>query len=418
MYNISIVGAGLAGCEVALQLSSYGYNVRIFDSKPTKLLPAYNYSTYAELVCNNSLGNIDTSTPLGLLLYELELFDSKLLKIAKKCSIKDNMFFAIDKKRFSQMVTNELISNGVTIINKHINHIPNDDYTIIATGPFTDSFILEELSNKYGLKHYYFSDASSPVVDIKSININDKQISKLSNDLYVVGFSNDLLRAFHEKLINSKHRDCIGELIDFEKCQSIENLAKLGVKNLVETRLTYPNMDNPCLLLRRENGLENGFILVGCMTTLSHKEQKNVFSVLPGFENVRFVKYGRMHQNTFLHSPGFLNGFYQINNSNIFVVGQLSGIDGYAPAISSGLVAALKIVYGDKLPAIPKHTMIGGLANYISNIQITDFQPMCASNALVYNYSYHQENISKKHIFSYNKQLKSLVHIFDKNIKS
>lgn len=188
MYNISIVGAGLAGCEVALQLSSYGYNVRIFDSKPTKLLPAYNYSTYAELVCNNSLGNIDTSTPLGLLLYELELFDSKLLKIAKKCSIKDNMFFAIDKKRFSQMVTNELISNGVTIINKHINHIPNDDYTIIATGPFTDSFILEELSNKYGLKHYYFSDASSPVVDIKSININDKQISKLSNDLYELVF--------------------------------------------------------------------------------------------------------------------------------------------------------------------------------------------------------------------------------------
>lgn len=401
MYNISIIGAGLAGCEAALQLSSYGHNVKIFDLKPTKLLPVYNYSTYAELVCNNSLGNIDTLTPLGLLLYELELFDSKLINIAKKCNVKDNMFFAIDKKRFSQMVTNELISNGVTIINKYMNHIPHDDYTIIATGPFTDSSILEELSNKYGLKHYYFSDASSPVIDIKSININNKKISKLSNDLYAVDFSDDLLNLFHEKLINSKRRGCIDETIDFEKCQSIEKLAESGVENLVKTRLTYPNMDNPCLLLRRENGLENGFILVGCMTTLSHKEQKNVFSVLPGFEKVRFLKYGRMHQNTFLHSPGFLNGFYQINNSNVFVVGQLSGIDGYAPAISSGLVAALKIVYGDKLPIIPKQTMIGGLANYISNIKITDFQPMCASNALIDDYRCNQDYISKEHIFSY-----------------
>lgn len=150
----------------------------------------------------------------------------------------------------------------------------------------------------------------------------------------------------------------------------------------------------PCLLLRRENALGNGFILVGCMTMLHHSAQDRVFSIIPGLEKIKFIKYGRMHRNTFIDSPRILNEFFQIKDSNTFIIGQLSGIDGYAAAIASGLMAAMKIKYGETLPSFPKNTIIGGLTNYISNPSVTDFQPMCASFSLINcNKNYYENSI-------------------------
>lgn len=385
MNSVTIVGAGLAGCESALQLSSQGFNVRLYDSKPKKLLPVYNLETYAELVCNSSFGNIDVSTPLGLLLYELDLLGSKILGIAKRYRVEDRSFIAVDKKAFSIGVTNALLSQGVTIINEHVRKIPKDKYVIIATGPLTDESFIAELVQECNVSEYHFSDASSPVVDIRTVNTSNKLIKKISNDLYAITLTDGDLKMFYQNLINAKHRvqNAIDETINFEKCQSIEMLAQLGVERLTQSRLTYECVRQPCLLLRRENGFENGFILVGCMTTLPYKEQKNIFSMLPGMQSVKFIKYGRMHRNTFLHSPGLLNSFYQVDGTNIYIVGQLSGVDGYAPSISSGLVAAKRIVYGDFLPIFPQGTMVGGLARYVSNPEITDFQPMCASFSLL-----------------------------------
>ncbi len=386
MNNVTIVGAGLAGCEAALQLASYGYNVRLFDSKPNKLIEPYRLSTYAELVCNNSIGNISERTPTGMLLKELKIFGCKMLEIAEKCRIDDPTFFSIDKKLFSQKVTEELKKNNIEIISEHINSLPNDDNVIIATGPLTDEELILDFSKKYDVETYHFIDSSSPVVDIRTVDLHEDGVRKITEDLYAVSISIQDFQLFYEELVLELSGNIIHNIdkdIKYEKCQSIEQLAKIGMNELYTQRFNYEYTDKPCLLLRRENALENGYILVGCMTTLKHTSQMSVFSKIPCLRNCKIIKYGRMHRNTFFDAPQFMNGYFQVEGTNIFVVGQLSGVDGYAPAIASGMVAAMRIIYGETLMPIPTNTMIGGLARYVSNKKIIDFQPMCASFALV-----------------------------------
>lgn len=381
--TVTIIGAGLAGCEAALWLSENGFKVTIFDAKPNKLA-VYKLNTFAELVCNNSLGSLSKITALGLLLYELNLCGSKLIKIAHECQILDPTFMAVDKEAFSKKVTGALIKNGVIIESKLVDKLPETENLIIASGPLTGENLIEDISLRYGIKAYHFSDASSSIVDITSIDLNNKQIHKISDDLYVVEIQEDIFKNFHKSLLDSESSlSGVDKNISFDKCQTIENLAKQGIEILIQTRFQYANYSSPCLLLRRENAMRNGFIMVGCMTTLRHQQQKRIFSMLPGFSNCHIIKYGRMHRNTFFDSPKFLNNFYQILNTNTFIVGQISGVDGYAPAISSGMVAALRIICGDVFKPFSKQTMIGGLANYVSNPQVVDFQPMCASFALL-----------------------------------
>jgi len=385
MNNVTIIGAGLAGCEAALQLAAHGFNVKLYDSKPKKRLPIYDLTSYAELVCNSSFGNIDTSKPLGLLLYELKLLGSRLVNIAENCRVEDKCFFAIDKKEFSKKVSNILKSSGVKLYEEHVKCVPQDDYVIIATGPLTDRELLMDISQSYNIKEYHFLDASSPIIDIKSVDLSNIFIKKITDDLYCLLLSDNLVKSFFQELININSNSYAKDSgsLDYEKCKSLEKLAKDGLNKLIKTRLINDYTEQPSILLRRENGLEDGYILVGCMTTMKNADQRRIFSILPGCENVRFIKYGRMHRNTFFHSPGTLNNFYQIINTNVFIVGQLSGIDGYASAISSGLIAATKIIYGNKTPILPMDTMIGGLAKYISNPDVIDFQPMCASFSLI-----------------------------------
>lgn len=396
--SVSIIGAGLAGCEAALQLSSMNYKVKLYDSKPNRLLSIYNLPTYAELICNNSMGTFGEEYPLGVLIKELEYLGSKLLKIAENNRVNDKKFLAVDKIAFSEDVTNCLRKNDIQIINKHVQSIPEDDYLIIATGPLTDDAIVSFLQKKHNLEKIHFSDASCAIVDIDSLNLKNNSIKKLSDDLYLVLFSDKSFKTFyHELFIQSTSNIICGidKKIDFEKCQSIEGLAQKGLNVLYETRFKYDYFDKPCLMLRRECALNNGFIMVGCMTTLNHSAQRKIFSNIPGFENCKIIKYGRMHRNTYFYSPKILNHFFQINNTNTFIIGQLSGIDGYLPAIASGLVASIKIIYGDNAPNFPNDTMIGGLANYISNTKITDFQPMCASFSLLKNSCFNIDSIQR-----------------------
>lgn len=386
MNNVTIVGAGLAGCEAALQLAAYGYNIRLFDSKPDELIEPYKLSTYAELVCNNSIGNISKESPLGVLLKELKIFGCKILEIAEKCRINDPECFAVDKIFFSQMVSEELYRNNIKVINMHIDSIPNDDNVIIATGPLTDELLISDLSNKYGIDTFHFADSSSPVVDIGTVDLESDDVKKVTEDLYAVSISTHDFQLFHEELIRNFSQNTIHSVdknIDYEECQSIEHLAKMGIQELYLKRFKYDYTNQPCLLLRRENALENGFILVGCMTTLGHSAQISVFSKIPCLRKSKLIKYGRMHRNTFIDAPKYLNEFFQIKGTNTYVIGQLSGVDGYAPAIASGMVAAMRIIQGDVLLPIPTNTMIGGLARYISNSNVIDFQPMCASFSLI-----------------------------------
>lgn len=386
MNNVTIIGAGLSGCEAALQLADLQYNVRLYDLKPKELIEPYKFTSFAELVCNNSIGNVSEKSPMGILLKELKLFGSKMLEIAEKCRIDDPVFFAVDKKLFSQLVTEELCKKEVRIISKHIISLPCDDNVIIATGPLTDEFLISDLANRFGIEIFHFSDASSPVVDIRTVDLNDDSIQKITNDLYAISISTQDFQLFYEELVQRANQNIVNSIdksINYEKCQSIEQLAQIGIDELYLQRFRHKYTVQPCLLLRRENGLENGFILVGCMTTLSHFAQLSVFSKIPCLKKCKLLKYGRMHRNTFLDAPKYMNEFFQIRGTNTFVVGQLSGVDGYAPAVASGMVAAMRIIYGETLPPIPTNTMIGGLAHYVSNRKVIDFQPMCASFALI-----------------------------------
>lgn len=386
MKSVSIVGAGLAGCEAALQLATHGFKVKLYDSKPEKKLETYQLSSYAELVCNNSIGNLNTHTPLGLLLNELQSLGSRLIKIAEKYRINDPVFFAVDKIAFSQAVTKELQSCEVMLINKYLSEVPKDDYVIIATGPLTDEHLIESLSSEYFIEGCHFFDASSPVVDIRSVNLSNKNIKKITNDLYAISIPMHIFRIFSDELVRHSTEvitHSVDNALNFDKCQSIEHIARAGMDELYAKRFKYTYFDTPCLLLRRENAVREGFLLVGCMTTLRHSAQLAVFSLIPGLEKCKIIKYGRMHRNTFLNVPQILNEFFQIKGANTYIIGQLSGIDGYAPAIASGWVSAMRIIHGDSMPQLPRSTMIGGLSHYISNIEVTDFQPMCASFALL-----------------------------------
>ncbi len=385
MKKVTVIGAGLAGCEAALQLVSKGIFVDLYEAKPNTLLPAYNLGTYAELVCNNSLGGISTDKPLGLLLSELKLFGSKLIEIAEDCRLLDPNFFSVDKQAFSKKVTKVLIESGVNIINDQLVKLPREGTIVLASGPLTNEELIFQLAERYGIDGYHFSDASSAIVDIKSIDLSNENIKKLTDDLYAIFIPHEVFDKFCDGLAATKpYRAHNVDLdADFEKCQTIENLARISSDALYRARFYCEHDDRACLLLRRENGLHDGFIMTGCMTCLKHSDQKRLFSLLPGFCNCKIIKYGRMHRNTYFDAPRILDCFYRVKGSNLYLIGQISGTDGYAPAIASGLVSAWSIIYGETLPPFPKSSMIGALASYISNPQIVDYQPMCAEFSLI-----------------------------------
>jgi len=388
MNCVKILGAGLAGSEAALQLLHAGIPVEIYDIKPKKLLPVYQKDTYCELVCNNSLGSLSLSTPLGLLLSELEFLNSRVIGIAKKSMLKDTNTLSVDKTLFSNNVTSELKARGAKFHCECVQQIPDGhEPLIIATGPLTSKKLVTNIANQYNLKNYTFSDASSPVIDGSSIQYNDRQLQKLSDDLFVLNIPNDVFNTFFNSLLSlkSNNHHSIDHSSKLFQCQTLEYIAKQGKTSLISSRFTYNGNDKPVLLLRRETALRDAFILVGCTTALRHKEQLALFSMLPTLQNVKFIKYGRQHRNTFFRTPGILNPFFQVKTQKreIYIVGQLSGLDGYAPAIASGYIAARKIINKEKMKELPHETMIGALAKYVSDVNVVDYQPMCASFSLL-----------------------------------
>ncbi|MDE6585150.1 MAG: methylenetetrahydrofolate--tRNA-(uracil(54)-C(5))-methyltransferase (FADH(2)-oxidizing) TrmFO [Clostridia bacterium] len=383
--RVTIIGAGLAGSEAALLLSKHGFQVDLYDPKPVELLPAYELDSYAELVCNNSFGLMRGDTPLGLLRCELNFLNSELVHIANACRISDEKYFAIDKKAFSNAVTEALQKNGVRIHEELVETLPKSRPLIVATGPLTGNRLVEDIADRFKISGYHFADASSPVVDITSINLRDSHVVKLSDDLYGVIIPDTVFNAFEHDLSTAKisHEHAVDSpIVQYEKSHSIEQLAKYKDGSL-KGRFVHPYFNENILLMRREAALTSGFILVGCMTAMLHSEQKRIFSMLPGFQNCKIIKYGRMHRNTYFDSPQFLDHFYKTKKDDIYIIGQLSGVDGYLPAISSGFIAAYRIINGENALCFPTNTMVGALANYVSNEEVVDFQPMCASFSLL-----------------------------------
>lgn len=389
--KISVIGAGLAGCEAAHQLSKRGYKVDLYEMKPKKYTPAHHYEGLCELVCSNSLKAMRIESAAGLLKAEMELMGSLVIECAKKTSVPAGGALAVDRTLFSDMVTKCITDNpNINLISKEVTEIP-DGPVIIATGPLTSEALTEKISALCG-QSLYFYDAAAPIVTFESID-KDKvffaaRYGRGDDDYINCPFEKEEYEAFYNELINAETVPLKEfELKVYEGCMPIEVLAKRGMDSmrfgpLKPVGLTNPNTGRrpyANLQLRKENCDGTLYNLVGFQTNLKFGEQKRVFSMIPGLSNAEFMRYGVMHRNTFINGPLVLERNFRFKtNKNIYFAGQITGVEGYIESAMSGIVAGISMarqLNGKYEIEFPLTTMTGALINHTVSVT-ANYQPM------------------------------------------
>lgn len=381
MYEtVNIIGAGLAGSEAALYLAKHGYRINLYDMKPTKKSNAHHSDCYCELVCNNSFCSSNRLKPLNLLFNELKTLDSELVKYIERTQIDDSNCIAVDKREFSKLVTKAIQTNdNINVINTEVTKIIEARPTILATGPLTSNAFLEHIKS-YFKNMVSIADANSIVVDLNSIDKN-KIVTK-SDDVFEVHLSESEYFDLEDRLKTAGTVIPHNDEDDFRvlQCLPVEVLAtRKG--NLAKTKLRPTEKSAfATLVLRRDDRLTNSAVLSEFTTRMKFSEQKRILHTIRGLEKAEIIRYGQLHYNTFINAPYFLNNNYEVENDpGLYVIGQLSGVDGYLPAISSAIVAAIALIRKSRnLPKInfPSNTITGGLANYVSTQTSNSFKPI------------------------------------------
>ena len=394
---VTVVGGGLAGCEAAYQLAKAGFEVYLYDMKPTKKSPAHHANTLCEIVCSNSLKSNLLSTASGVLKKELEILDSIVLKTAQACAVPAGSALAVDRELFTQKM-DKIIKNNPKIhfFNKEIAEIPQGD-VIIATGPLTSNVLAQTLHAYLGETPLSFYDASAPIVTEESLlpahYFTTDRYQKGESDYINCPLTKEEYENFVQELTHAQRVQLHAfETADvFEGCMPIEIMADRGTESLRFGPMRPVGLIDPktnkrpyaVLQLRKEHATGGCYNLVGCQTNLTFPEQKRVFSLIPALKQAEFVKYGVMHRNTFICAPKVLqNDFSLKKNPSIFIAGQLSGVEGYMESTMSGLIAALGMVAHKKnLPwkPISEYTITGALISYITKASQENFQPMNAN---------------------------------------
>lgn len=394
--TVKVIGAGLAGCEAALQLAMRGISVELYEMKPTKFTPAHSYSGFAELVCSNSLKASRIGSAAGMLKAEMRLFDSVVVRCAEKSAVAAGGALAVDRKLFSDLVTQEIRSHkNIKVVEEEVTEIP-DGYVVIATGPLTSDAMSASIAKLCGEKYLSFFDAAAPIVSYESIDMDKvffaARYGRGDADYINCPFEKDEYEAFYDALVNAES----APLNEFDKrdfkvyegCMPVEVMAKRGADTLRYGPLKPVGLTNPktdkrpyaVVQLRKENAAGSMYNLVGFQTNLKFPEQKRVFSMIPGLENAEFLRYGVMHRNTFLDSPKLLNSDFSLRKeSRIFFAGQMTGVEGYIESAASGILAGYflaKKILGELPITLPKTSMMGALSYYISNPEVENFQPM------------------------------------------
>ncbi|MBQ9314084.1 MAG: methylenetetrahydrofolate--tRNA-(uracil(54)-C(5))-methyltransferase (FADH(2)-oxidizing) TrmFO [Clostridia bacterium] len=393
---VNVIGGGLAGCEAAYQIAKRGIKVKLYEMKPIKFSPAHSNKNLAEIVCSNSFKSNLITNACGLLKEELRRLDSLLIRCADATSIPAGQALAVDREKFSEMVTNEIENNpNIKILKEEVKEIPKG-ITIIATGPLTSEALSLSIQKLLNTEKLFFYDAAAPIVTKCSINMDKAftadRYGKGESDYINCPMTKEEYELFYNELINAevveKHSFENGGL--FEGCMPIEEMARRGSQTLTYGPLKPVGFDKKyyaVVQLRQDNSEGTLYNLVGFQTNLKFGEQKRVFSLIPALENAEFVRYGVMHRNTYIDSPKLLDATYNLKNTDIYFAGQISGVEGYVESISSGMVAALNAIQkfngGEKI-IFNDETMIGSLAKYIST-ENKNFQPMNA-NFGIFNY--------------------------------
>lgn len=401
MNKITVIGAGLAGCEAALHIANCGIAVDLIEMKPTAHTPAHHTDKFAELVCSNSLKAQRIESAAGLLKAEMECLGSVCMEAARKTSVAAGGALAVDRDLFSEYITNKIKSNpNITVINKTVRELPDNGICIVATGPLTEGGLSENIASVCGDGNLYFFDAAAPIISADSIDFSvafmAARYGRGGDDYINCPMNEQEYNEFWEALCSAE----TVEIKEFEQkvyegCMPIEVMAKRGKDSirfgpLKPVGLRDPRTDKrpyAVVQLRRENTKGTLYNLVGFQTNLKFPEQKKVFSMIPGLSNAEFMRYGVMHRNTFINSPKLLDKNLSLKKKpNIFIAGQLSGVEGYMESAASGIIAAINAVRkikGEEPYILPDYTMIGALLSYICTAPSESFQPMGANFGII-----------------------------------
>lgn len=391
----TVIGGGLAGCEAAWQLAKRKIDVTLIEMKPKKKTPAHHLDLFGELVCSNSLRADTLENGAGLLKAEMRLLGSLVTECADATKVPAGGALAVDRVGFAQMMTDKIRENPhITVVSEEITKIPEDGCVIIATGPLTSDDLSKDIGAFFGNGYMYFYDAAAPIVTYESID-HTKVFRKARYDKGTADYINcpmnkEQYEAFYEALVSAetaKLKEFENDKV-FEGCMPVEVMAKRGADTLTFGPLKPVGLEHPetgeryyaVVQLRQDDKNGTLYNIVGFQTHLTFPEQKRVFSMIPGLENAEFMRYGVMHRNTYIHSPGVLTSTYEtVKRKGLFFAGQMTGVEGYVESASSGIVAginAARHLEGKDPLIFPTNTATGALGNYISTFAGADFQPM------------------------------------------
>ena len=401
MNKVKVIGAGLAGSEAAWQLAQRGIQVELYEMKPHKKSPAHHADTFAELVCSNSLRGDRLENAVGLLKEELRRLDSLIIACADATRVEAGGCLAVDRYGFSQLVTEKIRNHpNITVIEEEVTEVPEGP-VIIASGPLTSDALSDAIGRYFGAKYLHFFDAAAPLVTAESIDMNEawwqSRYDRGTPDYINCAMNREQYEAFMQELVNAQEAEVHGfeDKNVFEGCMPVEVMARRGFEILRFGPLKPVGLTDPktgrepyaVVQLRQDNADKTVFNLVGFQTHLKFGEQKRVFSMIPALRNAEFVRYGVMHRNTFLRSPGLLDRYYaDLRNPLVAFAGQMTGVEGYVESTASGYLAAVAMaakLLGKQLPDFPKTTAIGALGLYISDTTVENFQPMNVNFSII-----------------------------------
>ena len=395
----TVIGAGLAGSEAAWQLAQRGIAVTLREMKPNRMSPAHHSPLFAELVCSNSLRSDRLTNAVGLLKEEMRHMGSLVMMAADKARVPAGGALAVDRVSFSGFITDQLRSHpNVTVVAEEATDIPEGP-VIIASGPLTSDALAEKIASLPGLDTLSFYDAAAPIVTAESLDMTKvfRQSRYGRGDDYLnCPMDEEAYNAFIDALLTAETAEVHGfeETRVFEGCMPIESMARRGRMAPAFGPLKPVGLIDPrtgkepfaVVQLRQDDAAASLYNLVGFQTRLKFPEQKRVFGLIPGLENAVFARYGVMHRNTFLQSPGFLSDHFEcLTRPMLYFAGQMTGVEGYVESAASGLVCGMSLaaeLKGETQPLLPGITALGAMGRYVSTPN-RSFQPMNCAFGLI-----------------------------------
>lgn len=391
MTHVRVIGAGLAGCEAALQLASFGLKVKLFEMKPHKKTPAQQLDGLCELVCSNSFRSTKSTNAVGLIKDEMLLLNGFLMRLALEAQVPAGDALAVDREIFSRLVEEAIHRDpNIELIKEEVTALPIDDvFTIVATGPLTSDALTTDIVRVIGKDRLEFYDAIAPIVDAESIDMDQAFLQDRWHD---EGEQGDYINC---PMDQATYEEFVARLIDssrsqahdfenahyFEGCLPIEVMAERGLETLRFGPMKPVGLSDPhslhrpyaVLQLRKEDRFGTSYNLVGCQTRMTIPEQKEVFALIPALKNVVFMRFGSIHRNTYVNGPEVLDDHLRVKDqsgrpTNIFLAGQITGVEGYVESMAVGLMVAhivAALSTGRSFKKFPPESALGGLYGHI-----------------------------------------------------